>query len=120
MKLFRWSVVGLALSCVAQALAESQTIAGIVLDPMGNGLGGAAVAATAQGRPAGVSVVSGVDGRFALELALGEYELRISARGFQSELRKVSVDGVNLAPLEIQLQLEAHRDDRWNSPPSQR
>ncbi len=89
-------VLALASSAAARA---SLVVRGLVLDPSGDPVSGASVAVDGRG-----SIPTDSRGRFALELANGEWALTVTHPAYQALARTVRVDG---ADVELELRFEA-------------
>ncbi|HYM62011.1 MAG TPA: TonB-dependent receptor [Thermoanaerobaculia bacterium] len=90
----------LVLVCLALLIASSvlaASLSGVVRDSSGQPLAGAGVAVE------GVrATTTSADGNFSIDLPPGQYSVRITRAGFQSEVRKV-VAGADAISLEITL-----------------
>jgi catecholate siderophore receptor len=81
---------------------------GRVLDPAGQPVAAARVAAVLEGsRPLpGSTAVSGPDGRFTFELASGNYSFHVQVEGFAERVQHVSLRDAPAAPLDFVLRAE--------------
>jgi outer membrane receptor protein involved in Fe transport len=81
----------------ARASARQAAIAGTVRDASGGVLPGATVSATPAGGGAIVSVTTGANGRYALDVPAGAYRLRIDLDGFGPFTIEVTVGAAPVA-----------------------
>jgi hypothetical protein len=95
------------LPCFALAQVNSSTIAGIISDPTGAGIGNATVTITETATGQTRTVQTSDVGEYALpQLPPGHYDLRVEAKGFQTALSKdVVLDIAQRASVDITLQV---------------
>ncbi|UWZ83840.1 carboxypeptidase regulatory-like domain-containing protein [Occallatibacter riparius] len=81
-----------------QTLGE---VSGVVKDASGAVIGGASVSLNGGADKAVREVATGLDGRFRItDVPAGKYELRVSARGFNTRVESVELTGSQVAKLE--------------------
>ena len=81
-----------------QGLGE---VSGVVTDPSGAAIGQASVSLNGGADKAVREVATGADGRFWIaDVPAGKYELRVSARGFNTRVQPVELKGSQVAMLE--------------------
>lgn len=91
-----------ALPAAAQASSQTGQISGRVTDSRGDAVSGATVVLTAA-NAAMIAAKTGGDGRFAISAAPGDYELRVSADGFNGFIKRVKLGD---QPSQISITLE--------------
>jgi hypothetical protein len=107
------SIAGLVFALAACAAAFADTgspVRGRVVDPDGLPLPGVTVTFVPVARASGPTVVTDVQGRFALTVPAGRYRLRAQLSGFEGVEQEVSVGAGSPAELDITLRLVAYHE----------
>jgi len=89
------------------AASDPVPFQGRILDPAGEPIPDVRVTAFAEGRgssPA-ATAVSGPDGRFTLDLAAGDYSLRLEIEGFAETVQRVTLTPDSSGPFDLTLQV---------------
>jgi catecholate siderophore receptor len=100
------AVLSLPAALRAAPAGDPVSFHGRVLDPAGLPIPEARVTAVHGSVPA-ATAVSGVDGRFTLELAAGSYDLRVEVEGFAETVERVTLTAGS-APRDLVLQAAVH------------
>jgi Carboxypeptidase regulatory-like domain len=96
----------MAAACLLSgaSLAEAAALSGVVKDPSGAVVNGAAIAVQPGSRGAALNAVTDAQGRFHFDdVAAGSYTLSVQANGFEPWQRQISVAG---KPVEIAVALK--------------
>ncbi len=84
-----------------QSTPAQSVLSGRITDGSGAAVSGARVSVTANKQSAGAAT-TGDDGKFTIPLAPGEYQLRVTAKGFGSHTRQITLSG----PTDLNIVLE--------------
>ena len=101
--LFLLSIVVLSARVIdAQSQAVPPAFRGVVVDAMGAPIAGAAIVATSGGATA-ASTTTDQRGAFALQLAAGQYLVRVHAEGFRDAERRIASPSASAAEFVLQV-----------------
>jgi vitamin B12 transporter len=106
MKPFPFILLFSILSAAPASAQQNSTLAGTIMDPGGNAIQRAKIAATPEGGAQATEAASGDDGRFRLTLSPGRYRVVVTRASFARAERTVSLGAGEIQELRIQLALE--------------
>ena len=95
----RFILLSLWMLCALSAVAQTGTISGVVKD---NSTGETVIGANVLVAP-GVGVTTDLDGKYAIDVEYGDYNLQISFVGFETKTVKVKVDRKNVVVPTVKL-----------------
>ena len=108
----------LAPALMAQTAAKS-ALTGRVTDASGSAVANATVTATSIEIGQTQSATTGPDGTYKLDLAPGNYRVKLEAAGFKTvEIPSVTVSGAETAVLDEKLELEEQSDWQTHAGPT--